>query len=64
MLTDPNDAAIACTVIALAHSLGLEVVAEGVEAQGQRKFCCVTDASVSRAICFGRPGPAQDMAQG
>jgi len=64
VLTDPNDAAIACTVIALAHSLGLEVVAEGVEAQGQRKFLLRNGCQRFQGYLFGRPGPAQDMAQG
>jgi len=61
VLTDPNDAAIACTIIALAHSLGLEVVAEGVESQGQRKFLLRNGCTRFQGYLFGRPAPAQEL---
>jgi EAL domain-containing protein (putative c-di-GMP-specific phosphodiesterase class I) len=38
VLTNPNDAAIARTIIGLAQSLGLDLIAEGVETQAQRDF--------------------------
>ncbi|MDR2335253.1 MAG: EAL domain-containing protein [Burkholderiaceae bacterium] len=38
VLTDPNDAAIARTIVALGTSLGLQVTAEGVETEAQRQF--------------------------
>lgn len=59
VLTDPNDAAIACTIVALARSLGLEVVAEGVEAEGQRAFLLHTGCQQFQGYLFGRPGPAE-----
>jgi EAL domain-containing protein (putative c-di-GMP-specific phosphodiesterase class I) len=38
VLVDENDASIAKMIVALAHSLELEVIAEGVETTGQRDF--------------------------
>ena len=38
IVTDPDDAVIAVAVIGMAHSLGLQVIAEGVEDESQMRY--------------------------
>jgi EAL domain-containing protein (putative c-di-GMP-specific phosphodiesterase class I) len=58
VLTDPNDATIARTIITLAASLGLSVVAEGVETEGQRAFLMRNGCGAFQGYLFSRPIPA------
>jgi len=55
VLTDPNDAAIARTIIALGQSLGLKVIAEGVETEGQREFLASHGCHIYQGYLFSRP---------
>jgi len=55
VLADPNDAAIARTVIALGQSLGLTVIAEGVELQGQRDFLAAHGCEICQGYLISRP---------
>ena len=61
VLTDSNDAAIACTIVTLAQSLGLDVVAEGVETEGQREFLLRNGCHQFQGYLFGRPVPADQL---
>ncbi|MDK9702830.1 MAG: EAL domain-containing protein [Sulfuritalea sp.] len=57
VLTDPNDAAIARTIVALAHSMGLTVIAEGVETEAQREFLASHNCHAYQGFLFGKAVP-------
>ena len=55
ILTDPNDAAIAKMIVALAESMGLAVIAEGVELDAQREFLAHVGCHAYQGYFFSRP---------
>jgi EAL domain-containing protein (putative c-di-GMP-specific phosphodiesterase class I) len=61
VLSDRNDAAISRTIITLAHSLNLQVVAEGVETQAQRDFLINEGCDLFQGFLFAEPLPLQAL---
>ncbi|HRF12494.1 MAG: Cyclic di-GMP phosphodiesterase Gmr [Candidatus Accumulibacter phosphatis] len=61
LLTDPNDEAIARTIVALASNLGLEVIAEGVESVEQRDALAAQGCHTYQGYLFSRPLPLADF---
>ena len=59
--SDANDAAICAATIALAHNLGLELVAEGVETEAQLNFLKEQNCDAAQGYYFSKPVPAQDI---
>jgi len=57
ILVDANDATIAKTVVALAESLSLKVIAEGVETEAQRQRLAELGCHAYQGYLFGRPMP-------
>nr|WP_315240023.1 EAL domain-containing protein [uncultured Albidiferax sp.] len=57
LATDKDNAAIVRATIALAHGLGLQVVAEGVETEAQSRFLADQHCDTVQGYLFGRPQP-------
>jgi diguanylate cyclase (GGDEF)-like protein/PAS domain S-box-containing protein len=58
---DPNSAAIARAIISLAHSLGLLVIAEGVETEAQLNYLCQHNCDEMQGFYFSRPVSAGEI---
>ena len=61
LLNNPKDAAIAVTVLALGLSLGLTVVAEGVETEAQRDFLAQNGCAFFQGFLYGQPVPLNEL---
>jgi diguanylate cyclase (GGDEF)-like protein len=58
---DPNDAAIVRTIIAMADSMGLDVIAEGVETAQQHDFLERSCCRNYQGYLFGKPMPIEEL---
>jgi diguanylate cyclase (GGDEF)-like protein/PAS domain S-box-containing protein len=63
LLTSPEDAAIAGAVIRLAHTLGLAVIAEGVETEAQRSFLTAEGCDRIQGHLLSEPVSAEECAR-
>jgi diguanylate cyclase (GGDEF)-like protein/PAS domain S-box-containing protein len=60
---EPQDASIAAAVISLAHALGLDTVAEGVETEEQLTILRSLGCDLGQGYLFGRPAPIDETVQ-
>lgn len=58
---DPADRELICAAIAMAHGLGLEVVAEGVETEEQLKILADYGCDVAQGYLFSKPVSAEEI---
>jgi EAL domain-containing protein (putative c-di-GMP-specific phosphodiesterase class I) len=57
MLAEPDTMTLVSTIISLAHSLKLKVVAEGVDSEEQAKFLRLLRCDQMQGFLFSRPVP-------
>ncbi len=57
---DLNDAAIVRAIMAMSRSLGLQVIAEGVETQAQRDFLLKNECVAYQGFLFCKPIPIEE----
>ena len=60
---DPDDAAIVTAIIGLAHSLGFQTIAEGVEPQEQLDFLRAQHCDEIQGYFYSKPVPAEAFAR-
>ncbi len=63
LMTDPNDAAIVRTIVALGQSLDLAVIAEGVETDAQKQALIASGCQRFQGYLFSRPVSPQELEQ-
>jgi predicted signal transduction protein with EAL and GGDEF domain len=61
MADDPDSMSIVSTIISLAHSLNLKVIAEGVESEEQRKFLKLLKCDEIQGYLVSKPVPAENI---
>jgi len=59
--TDPSNEAIVRTIISMSKSLGMEVIAEGVETEEQRELLARSGCCAYQGYLFGKPMPIDDF---
>lgn len=59
VLRDPDDLALTTAIISMAHSIGITVVAEGVEKDGQYEVLRDRGCDLGQGFWFGHPVPAR-----
>ena len=62
--SNPNDAAIAETIIALGHFFNLTIIAEGVETPAQRDTLIICGCKAFQGFYFGKPGTIEQFQAG
>ena len=63
LLRDPDDLALTSAIVAMAHSMGITVVAEGVEKQGQYDLLRERDCDLVQGYWLGHPASAAEFAK-
>ncbi|VAW58894.1 diguanylate cyclase/phosphodiesterase (GGDEF & EAL domains) with PAS/PAC sensor(s) [hydrothermal vent metagenome] len=58
---DHEDGALVKAIITMAHGLGMDVVAEGVEVQGQMDFLAANECDTIQGYLFSRPLPPAEL---
>jgi len=60
MDNNESDESICIAIISLAHSLGMKVVAEGIETQKQQEFLISSGCDILQGYYYSRPLPAEE----
>ena len=61
MTDNPDTLTLVSTIVSLAHSLRLKVVAEGVETEDQAKFLRLLRCDEMQGYLISKPVPAEEL---